>query len=64
MLQEFDKKQSDYLKNEASSKLEFLNQCKQLGIQGEKIKRELVERLKELPEIYEKVCHLRLRYVI
>ncbi|XP_063827654.1 CDK5 regulatory subunit-associated protein 3 [Ostrinia nubilalis] len=55
MQQEYDKKQSDYQKNEVSSKLEFLNQCKQLGIQGDKIKRELVDRLQELPEIYEKI---------
>lgn len=53
--QEWDKKQSDYLKNEASSKTEFHNLCKQLGIQGDRIKKELVDRLQELPGIYEKV---------
>ena len=53
--QECDKKHADYLKNEASSKTEFLNLCKQLGIKGDKIKKELVERLQELPDIYDKV---------
>ncbi|CAH2085801.1 unnamed protein product [Euphydryas editha] len=52
---ECEKKHGDYLKNEASSKIEFLTLCKQLGIKGDKIKRELVERLKELPEIYDKI---------
>lgn len=47
----------EYLKNEASSKAEFQATCKQLGIQGVKIKRELVERLQQLPEIYDKVNH-------
>ncbi|XP_039750640.1 CDK5 regulatory subunit-associated protein 3 isoform X2 [Pararge aegeria] len=50
-----EKKHSDYLKNEASSKSEFMALCKQLGIKGDKIKRELVERLQELPEIYDKI---------
>lgn len=53
--QECEKKHADYLKNEASIKTEFLTLCKQLGIKGDKIKRELVERLKGLPEIYDKV---------
>ncbi|XP_048005021.1 CDK5 regulatory subunit-associated protein 3 [Leguminivora glycinivorella] len=52
---EYEKKHADHLKNEASMKSEFLAQCRQLGIQGDKIKRELVERLKELPEIYEDI---------
>ncbi|XP_073952638.1 CDK5 regulatory subunit-associated protein 3 [Choristoneura fumiferana] len=52
---EYEKKNTDYLKNEASMKSEFLGQCRQLGIQGDHIKRELVERLKELPGIYEDI---------
>ncbi|XP_053605750.1 CDK5 regulatory subunit-associated protein 3 isoform X2 [Plodia interpunctella] len=52
---ECEKKHAEYLKNEASSKSEFLALCKQLGIQGNKIKRELVDRLSELPEIYNKI---------
>ncbi|XP_032515934.2 CDK5 regulatory subunit-associated protein 3 [Danaus plexippus] len=52
---ECEKKRAEYIKNEASSKSEFLVLCRQLGIKGEKIKRELVERLHELPEIYDKI---------
>ncbi|XP_047531996.1 CDK5 regulatory subunit-associated protein 3 [Vanessa atalanta] len=55
MQAECDKKHADYLKNEASSKNEFLMLCKQLGIKGDKIKRELVDRLQELPVIYDKI---------
>ncbi|XP_050677763.1 CDK5RAP3-like protein isoform X2 [Leptidea sinapis] len=50
-----EKKHTDYLKSEASTKSEFLNLCKQLGIKGDKIKRELVERLQELSAIYDKI---------
>lgn len=46
---------AEYVKGEASSKAEFVALCKQLGIKGDKIKRELVERIQELPEIYDKV---------
>ncbi|XP_035441293.1 CDK5RAP3-like protein [Spodoptera frugiperda] len=52
---ECEKKHTDFLKNEASSKTEFLTLCKQLGIQGERIKKELVDRLQELPDIYDKI---------
>ncbi|XP_047025908.1 CDK5 regulatory subunit-associated protein 3 [Helicoverpa zea] len=52
---ELEKKHTDFLKNEASSKSEFLTLCKQLGIQGDRIKRELVDRLQELPDIYDKI---------
>lgn len=57
-LQECDKKAGEYMKNEASIRSEFLTLCKQLGIKGEKIKRELVERIQELPGIYDEVCQL------
>lgn len=50
-----DKKVAEYVKGEASSKAEFVALCKQLGIKGDKIKRELVERIQELPEIYDKI---------
>ncbi|XP_075976044.1 CDK5RAP3 protein homolog [Anticarsia gemmatalis] len=52
---ECEKKHTDFLKNEASSKSEFLTLCKQLGIQGERIKKELVDRLQELPDIYDEI---------
>lgn len=63
-LQELEKKKNDYLKNESSCKSEFLTQCKQLGIQGDKIKRELVDRLRELPDIYDKVCRYRILFTL
>ncbi|KAJ2947326.1 hypothetical protein O0L34_g17040 [Tuta absoluta] len=53
---ECEKKHTDLLKNEASTKSEFLTLCKQLGIQGNSIKRELVERLQELPGIYDEIA--------
>lgn len=52
---ECHKKEGDYAKTEAATRAEFLASCKQLGIQGDKIKRELVERLIELPDIYKKI---------
>ncbi|CAK1543840.1 unnamed protein product [Leptosia nina] len=52
-----EKKKGDYLKSENTAKNEFLHLCKQLGIKGDKIKQELVERLQELPEIYDKIGH-------
>ncbi|KOB66664.1 putative CDK5 regulatory subunit associated protein 3, partial [Operophtera brumata] len=39
---ECEKKQADCLKNETSSKAEFISQCKQLGIHGDRIKKELI----------------------
>lgn len=53
--QECDKKVLDYSKKESTSQAEFNNVCKQIGISGDKIKAELVEKLKELPEIYNNV---------
>lgn len=53
--QELDKKELEYKKNENSARIEFQNTCKQLGIDGKKIKRELVEKIKELPSVYDKV---------
>ncbi|XP_068623896.1 CDK5 regulatory subunit-associated protein 3 [Battus philenor] len=49
---ECEKKHLEYLKSESSCKSEFLTSCKQLGIAGDKIKKELVKRLQELPDIY------------
>ncbi|XP_015606068.1 CDK5RAP3-like protein isoform X2 [Cephus cinctus] len=51
---ELDKKQAEYKKSENTAQSEFTALCKQLGIPGKKIKRELVERIIELPEIYDK----------
>ncbi|XP_066996998.1 CDK5 regulatory subunit-associated protein 3 isoform X2 [Anabrus simplex] len=55
-LQECDKKEKGYLKTKSLVLGEFQTMCKQLGIPGQKIKHELAERVKELPEIYTKVA--------
>ncbi|KAJ8670554.1 hypothetical protein QAD02_001813 [Eretmocerus hayati] len=52
---ELEKRESEYKKSENIARSEFNNLCKQLGIPGYKIKKELMERIKELPELYEKV---------
>lgn len=49
-----EKKIKDYTKTETATYNEFNTICKQLGISGKTIKNELVELLKELPEIYGK----------
>nr|CAD7256849.1 unnamed protein product [Timema shepardi] len=54
--QECDKKVADYGKAANSVRGEFQTTCKQLGIQGRRIKHELVERLVELPAIYSKMA--------
>ncbi|KAG8236540.1 hypothetical protein J437_LFUL011317 [Ladona fulva] len=48
---ECDKKDAEYTKNANSLQNEFHSQCKQLGIDGKQIKRELVTSLSELPRI-------------
>lgn len=53
---ELEKKEADYKKSENIAKSEFNLLCKQLGIPGEQIKLELTEKVKELPEIYEKIA--------
>lgn len=53
--QELDKKEAEYKKNENTARIDFQNLCKQLGIPGKKIKRELVDRISELPGIYDRV---------
>ncbi|CAL7938675.1 unnamed protein product [Xylocopa violacea] len=50
------KKEADYKKSENAARSEFNSLCKQLGISGEQIKQELGEKVKELPEIYEKIA--------
>ncbi|KRT81674.1 hypothetical protein AMK59_5837 [Oryctes borbonicus] len=53
---ECEKKIKDYTKAENSVQSEFNISCKQLGIDGKKIKKELVNMLSDLPEIYEKAA--------
>lgn len=50
------KKDKDYTKSEQIARSEFNASCKQLGIAGKQIKRELIHLLEELPQIYEKVA--------
>lgn len=49
-----EKKIKEYSKTETASLKEFDALCKQLGIPGKNIKNELLELIKDLPEIYEK----------
>lgn len=49
---ECEKKIKDYTKAENLVQSEFNTSCKQLGIDGKKIKKELVNMLDELPQIY------------
>lgn len=55
LLQELGKKEGEYKKSENIAHSEFNNLCKQLGISGNTIKRELVDLIKELPTIYDLV---------
>ncbi|XP_063230734.1 CDK5 regulatory subunit-associated protein 3 [Bacillus rossius redtenbacheri] len=48
-LAECDKKELDYGKAASAARGEFQALCKQLGIPGQRIKRELAERVRELP---------------
>ncbi|PSN58422.1 hypothetical protein C0J52_02807 [Blattella germanica] len=54
---ECDKKEAEYAKSGNVLRGEFQTLCKQLGIEGKKIKRELVDLLAELPGIYNKVAN-------
>lgn len=51
---ECEKKIKDYTKAETTAQNEFTASCKQLGIEGVKIKKELIQLLQELPVIYKK----------
>ncbi|XP_043464206.1 CDK5 regulatory subunit-associated protein 3 [Leptopilina heterotoma] len=53
---DLEKKEIEYKKSENIAHSEFNTSCKQLGINGNCIKKELVERLTELPEIYKRVA--------
>lgn len=54
--QDFEKREADHKKSENAARSEFNSLCKQLGIPGKRIKQELSEKVKELPEIYEKIA--------
>ncbi|KAJ9598386.1 hypothetical protein L9F63_010908, partial [Diploptera punctata] len=52
---ECDKKEGEYSKASNTLRSEFQTLCKQLGIEGKKIKHELVDLIAELPDIYNKL---------
>uniref|UniRef100_A0ABD2WE36 CDK5 regulatory subunit-associated protein 3 n=1 Tax=Trichogramma kaykai TaxID=54128 RepID=A0ABD2WE36_9HYME len=52
---DFEKKETEYKKSEHFLQSEFNNLCKQLGISGVKIKKELAERIIDLPLYYDKI---------
>ncbi|XP_016843000.1 CDK5RAP3-like protein isoform X2 [Nasonia vitripennis] len=56
MQNELEKKEAEYKKTENIAHSDFNNLCKQLGISGVKIKKELTERVVELPVIYNKIA--------
>ncbi|XP_033332884.1 CDK5 regulatory subunit-associated protein 3 [Megalopta genalis] len=56
MQTDFEKKEAEYKKLENAAQSEFDAFCKQLCIDGHHIKQELAEKVKELPEIYEKIA--------
>ncbi|XP_071579641.1 CDK5RAP3 protein homolog isoform X2 [Temnothorax nylanderi] len=56
-LTEFEKKEAEYKKSENIAHTEYNALCKQLGITGySTVRRELMDKVKELPEIYQKVA--------
>ncbi|XP_075233414.1 CDK5 regulatory subunit-associated protein 3 [Lycorma delicatula] len=55
MKEECDKKENEYTKHEHSAKAELDALMKQLGITGKNIRKELIERIAQLPDIYEKI---------
>ena len=56
MFQDLEKKEADYKKSENLANSEFNSICKKLGITGNQMKKELAERVKELPDIYQSVA--------
>jgi hypothetical protein len=53
---ECDQKETEYSKACSVARGEFQTLCKQLGIQGVHIRRELVDLVTELPSIYSKLA--------
>ncbi|KAL0125837.1 hypothetical protein PUN28_004713 [Cardiocondyla obscurior] len=57
LLTELEKKETEYKKSENIAHTEYNTLCKQLGVTGYRtIKNELMDKVKELPEIYQKVA--------
>lgn len=55
-MQEFDKKDAEYEKLANMFKNEFNSSCKALGIKGEKIRKELIEKAADFPLMNEKLA--------
>lgn len=56
-LQDLEKKEAEYKKSESAARTEYNTQCKQSGISGyATVRQELMQKVKELPEIYQKVA--------
>nr|XP_012227194.1 PREDICTED: CDK5 regulatory subunit-associated protein 3 [Linepithema humile] len=54
---DLEKKEAEYKKSENIARSEYNTSCKQLGITGyNTFRRELIEKVKELPEIYHKIA--------
>ncbi|XP_071533385.1 CDK5 regulatory subunit-associated protein 3-like isoform X1 [Panulirus ornatus] len=54
--QECDHKEGECIKGIAGSKKKYLESCKQIGIAGDKVKHELVDLVKTLPEEFAKIA--------
>ncbi|XP_054264625.1 CDK5 regulatory subunit-associated protein 3-like [Macrosteles quadrilineatus] len=54
--QDCEKRAAEYVKNENSARNELNTTYKQLGLTGRNVKKELVDRLSKLPEIYQQVA--------
>lgn len=56
-LQDLEKKEAEHKKSENIAHTEYNTLCKQLGITGYgTVRRELTEKVKELPEIYQRIA--------
>lgn len=56
MSQECEKKEAQHAKTAKSAQNEINNLKKQLGIQSDNIQQDLSERIKTLPEIYDRIA--------
>ncbi|XP_069175731.1 CDK5 regulatory subunit-associated protein 3 [Procambarus clarkii] len=54
--QDCDRKQEECIRGIADSKKKYLQMCKQIGIAGDKVKHELVDLLKTLPEEFSTIA--------
>lgn len=50
------RKESEYIANAATFKEKYLNECKQMGVKGENVKKELLQLVDELPVLFKEVA--------